>query len=236
MNIALLQNNNPESAPVQPVDEIPVTERTTIKRMAERGRHDRSTIESILDEGFVCHLGFTTEHGPVVLPTAYGRVGDRLYVHGSPASRMLRSLKSGLPVCLTVTLIDGLVLARSTTHHSINYRSVVVFGIATVVTDLAEKHAALASFVEHVMPGRTSEARPATDKEVKGTLVLAIELTEASAKTRTGPPLDDEADLDQPCWAGVLPLTTVAGEPIGDVHLAADTPTAPSVLAYGQRH
>jgi nitroimidazol reductase NimA-like FMN-containing flavoprotein (pyridoxamine 5'-phosphate oxidase superfamily) len=184
----------------------------------------------------VCHLGFTTDDGPVVLPTAYGRAGDRLYVHGSPASRMLRSLKGGIPVCLTVTLIDGVVLARSTTHHSLNYRSVVVFGVATEVTDPAEKRTALASFVEHVLPGRTSEARPATDKEVRGTLVLSLELAEASAKTRTGPPLDDDDDLDLPAWAGVVPLRLVAGAPEGDQHLPPGTPVSASALAFGHRH
>jgi nitroimidazol reductase NimA-like FMN-containing flavoprotein (pyridoxamine 5'-phosphate oxidase superfamily) len=220
----------------QAPDRFPITERTTIRRMPERGRHDRATVESILDEGFVCHLGFTTDEGPVVIPTAYGRAGNRLYVHGSPASRLFRSLKRGIPVCLTVTLIDGVVLARSTTHHSINYRSVVVFGVATEVTDPAEKRAALASFVEHVLPGRTAEARPATDKEIKGTLVLALEVTEASAKTRTGPPLDDEDDLAEPCWAGVLPLHLVADAPVGDPHLRPGIPASPSALAFGRRH
>jgi nitroimidazol reductase NimA-like FMN-containing flavoprotein (pyridoxamine 5'-phosphate oxidase superfamily) len=232
MNIDLLQNNTPNAEEVQPGNDYPATDRTQLKRLPARGSFERATVEAILDEGFVCHLGFVTDRGPVVIPTSYGRVGDRLYIHGSPASRMLRSLKRGVPVCLTVTLIDGLVLARSTVHHSINYRSVVVFGVATEMLDLAEKHAALAAFVEHVVPGRTDEARPATDKEVKGTLVLALELTEASAKTRTGPPVDDPDDLALPYWGGVLPLSAQPGAPLGDQHVPDGTGLPASIAAY----
>jgi nitroimidazol reductase NimA-like FMN-containing flavoprotein (pyridoxamine 5'-phosphate oxidase superfamily) len=213
-------------------DELESTDRTRIKRLPERGSYRRDTVEAILDEAFVCHLGFTSEHGPVVIPTSYGRVGDRLYIHGSPASRMLRSLKKGIPVCVTVTLIDGLVLARSTVHHSINFRSVVVFGEAVEVTDPAEKHAALAAFVEHVIPGRTAEARPATDKEVKGTLVLALPLAEASAKVRSGPPVDDAGDVGLPCWAGVLPLDVQPGRPVPDEHVPSEMPVATSIASY----
>jgi nitroimidazol reductase NimA-like FMN-containing flavoprotein (pyridoxamine 5'-phosphate oxidase superfamily) len=236
MNIELLQYNTRSAGGSQPVvdrpDELVPSDRTRIKRLPERGRYERATVEAILDEGFVCHLGFTTERGPVVIPTSYGRVDDRLYIHGSPASRMLRSLKTGIPVCVTVTLIDGLVLARSTVHHSINYRSVVVFGEADEVTDPAEKHAALAAFVEHVIPGRTTEARPATDKEVKGTLVLALPLSEASAKVRGGPPVDDADDLGLSCWAGVLPLAMQPGAPQADEHVAPGTPVAASIASY----
>jgi nitroimidazol reductase NimA-like FMN-containing flavoprotein (pyridoxamine 5'-phosphate oxidase superfamily) len=217
--------------PAPPASLAP-TERTTVKRLPERGRHDRATIDAILDEAFICHLGFETERGPVVIPTSYGREGDTLFIHGSPASRMLRSLKRGVPVCVTVTLVDGLVLARSTFHHSINYRSVVVFGTASEVTDPARKQAALAAVVEHIVPGRTAEARPATPKEAKGTLVLALPLTEASAKVRTGPPIDDPEDLEWPTWAGVLPLSTALGAPLPDEHVAAGVPVAPSVAGY----
>jgi nitroimidazol reductase NimA-like FMN-containing flavoprotein (pyridoxamine 5'-phosphate oxidase superfamily) len=203
-----------------------------LKRLPERGSHERATVEAILDEAFICHLGFTTDRGPVVIPTTYGRAGDQLYIHGSPASRMLRSLRGGLPVCLTVTLVDGLVLARSTFHHSINYRSVVVFGVATEVTGLAEKQAALAAVVEHIVPGRTGEVRAATAKEARGTLVLALALAEASAKVRIGPPVDDADDLALPVWAGVLPLATVAGRPISDNHTPTEMAVAGSVAGY----
>jgi nitroimidazol reductase NimA-like FMN-containing flavoprotein (pyridoxamine 5'-phosphate oxidase superfamily) len=195
------------------------TERTTLKRLPERGSHELDTICAILDEGIVCHVGFATERGPVVIPTTYGRVGGDLYLHGSPASRMLRSLKDGVPLCVTVTLVDALVLARSTFHHSINYRSVVVFGTGTEVTDPDEKAEALAAFVEHIVPGRTAEARVATPKEVKGTLVLRLPLTEASAKVRVGPPVDDEEDLSLPVWAGVLPFAATPGVPIADAYV-----------------
>lgn len=195
------------------------TERTTLKRLPDRGSHDLATVRSILDEGIVCHVGFTTERGPVVIPTTYGRVADDLYLHGSPASRMLRSLKGGVPMCVTVTLIDALVLARSTFHHSINYRSVVVFGTAVEVTGHDEKADALAAFVEHIVPGRTAEARAASDKELKGTLVLRLPIIEASAKVRVGPPHDDEADLQLPVWAGVLPFAPTTGAPIPDAYV-----------------
>lgn len=214
MNMSLLQNNTASESGAQPGSagaSYAVTERTMLKRLPERGSHERDVVHSILDAGYVCHLGFTTERGPVVIPTAYGRVDDEIFVHGSPASRMLRSLKDGVDVCVTVTLIDGLVLARSTFHHSINFRSVVVFGRATQVTDPEAKKAALLSFVEHVVPGRNADARPPSDKEVKGTLVLSVALTEASAKVRTGPPVDEPDDLALPVWAGVLPLDPTPG-------------------------
>lgn len=198
------------------------TERSQIKRLPQRGEYDRQLIYSILDEGLVCHVGFAIEGQPFVIPTAYGRVGDRLYIHGSPASRMLQSLQCGLEVCVTVTLLDGLVLARSAFHHSMNYRSVVVFGTATLVQDETQKMEALRAFTEHVIPGRWAEVRLPTRQELQGTLVLALPLTEASAKVRTGPPKDDEADYSLPVWAGVLPLQLAVAQPIRDPRLPAE--------------
>lgn len=208
------------------------TERTTLKRHPERGSASLAEVRAILDEGFVCHVGLVGEHGPVVIPTSYGRVGDRLYLHGSPASRLFRGLKRGVPVCVTVTLVDALVLARSTYHHSMNYRSVVVFGEAVEVTDPSEKADALAAIVEHIVPGRTADARPATELEVKGTIVLALPIVEASAKVRTGPPLDEANDLELPVWAGVLPLTTVVGAPRPDAFVPADLDPPAYVTGY----
>ncbi|MEA5514547.1 pyridoxamine 5'-phosphate oxidase family protein [Nodularia sp. UHCC 0506] len=192
------------------------TQRSQIKRVPQRGNYERQVIYDILDEGLICHVGFAVNNQPYVIPTAYGRVEDQLYIHGSPASRMLRSLQTGIEVCLTVTLLDGLVLARSAFHHSMNYRSVVVFGTATIVKDPIDKLAALRAFTDHVMPKRWENVRPPHRQEIQGTLVLSLPLTEASAKVRTGPPLDDEADYALPVWAGVLPLKLVAGEAIAD--------------------
>lgn len=211
---------------------LEATARTTLKRLPERGTFEVEQIRAILDEGFVCHVGFTTEHGPAVIPTTYGRVGDTLYLHGSPASRLLRNLKAGHAVCVTITLIDALVLARSTFHHSMNFRSVVVFGTAVEVKDVDEKAVALAAFVEHIVPGRGREARAATAGELRGTLVLALPLTEASAKVRTGPPVDDEADLDLPVWAGVLPMATTFGAPEPDEHTPPDLRAPAYLTAY----
>jgi len=195
------------------------TYRSTIKRLPKRGNYERTIVEQILDEGLVCHVGFVVDSQPFVIPTAYGRVGDRLYIHGSPASRMLRTLQGGIEVCVNVTLLDGLVLARSAFHHSMNYRSVVVFGTATTVEDADEKLEALRAFTEHVVPGRWAQVRPPTRQEVAGTLVLSLPLTEASAKVRTGPPMDDEADYELPVWAGEIPLHLTASEPIDDSRL-----------------
>ncbi|HEX3560134.1 MAG TPA: pyridoxamine 5'-phosphate oxidase family protein [Pyrinomonadaceae bacterium] len=200
------------------------TERTRLKRLPKRGAFDRQTVCEILDEGFVCHVGFVADGQPFVIPTAYGRVGDELYVHGSRVSRMLKALSAGAEVCVTVTLVDGLVLARSVFHHSINYRSVVIFGKARLVESDEEKMAALEAFTEHVVPGRWREARPPTRQELNSTLVLALPLNEASAKVRTGPPIDDEEDYDLPLWAGVLPLEINAGEAVPDPRLPAGTP------------
>jgi nitroimidazol reductase NimA-like FMN-containing flavoprotein (pyridoxamine 5'-phosphate oxidase superfamily) len=198
------------------------TPRTTLKRLPDRGEYDRQIVYSILDEGFVCHVGFAFDGHPYVIPTSYGRIGDRLYIHGSAASRMLRSLAGGIPVCVTVTLVDGLVLARSAFHHSINYRSVVIFGTAQLVEDEEGKLAALAALTEHIIPGRWAEVREPNGQELKGTTVLAVSLVEISAKIRTGPPKDDEEDYSVPAWAGELPLRLVGLAPIADPHLPTD--------------
>jgi len=195
------------------------TERTRLKRLPKRGHFDRETVYGILDEGFICHVGFAAEGQPFVIPTGYARDGDKLYIHGSQASRMLRTLSAGIDVCLTVTIVDGLVLARSAFHHSMNYRSVVVFGRATLVEDRAEKLAALLALSEHFIRGRWAEVREPTEEELIMTTVLSLPLVEASAKVRTGPPLDDEEDYSMPVWAGVIPLRLEAGEPIRDPRL-----------------
>lgn|SRR4028118_200717 len=197
------------------------TPRTTIKRIPKRGQYEREIVYQILDEGLVCHIGFVVDDQPYVIPTAYGRVGEKLYIHGSPASRMLRTLKESINVCITVTLVDGLVLARSAFHHSMNYRSVVVFGKASVVQDAEEKLEALYAFCEHVVPGRWESVRQPSPNELAGTLVLSVPLVEVSAKVRTGPPIDDEADYDLPVWAGEIPLRLVAAAPIDDPRLTA---------------
>jgi nitroimidazol reductase NimA-like FMN-containing flavoprotein (pyridoxamine 5'-phosphate oxidase superfamily) len=198
---------------------FPQTNRTNLKRLAKRGHFDYETVYSILDEGFICHVGFVVDGQPFVIPTGYARVNDKLYIHGSQASRMLRTLSDGVDACVTVTLVDGLVLARSAFHHSINYRSVVVFGSATLVTDPAEKQSALFAFSEQVVRGRWNDVREPTEAELKQTSVLCMPLAEASAKVRTGPPIDDEEDYALPVWAGVVPLKLIAGEPIKDPRL-----------------
>jgi uncharacterized protein len=204
---------------MQPENNLTPSQRSTIKRVPKRGNYERDTIYQILDEGLVCHVGFVANGQPFVIPTAYGRVDDKLYIHGSPASRMLKTLQSGIEVCVTVTLLDGLVLARSAFHHSMNYRSVVVFGTATTVETAEEKLEALNAFVEHVIPKRSQEVRPPNRNELTGTLVLSLPLDEASAKVRTGGPIDDEADYELPVWAGEIPLHLSAAEPISDPRL-----------------
>jgi nitroimidazol reductase NimA-like FMN-containing flavoprotein (pyridoxamine 5'-phosphate oxidase superfamily) len=208
------------------------TERTTLKRLPKRAEYDCDRVYAILDEAFICHIGFVAEGQPVVIPTGYARVSDVLYIHGSAASRMLRTLGQGIDVCVTVTLVDGLVLARSAFHHSFNYRSVVVFGNARVVTETAEKMAALQAFTEHVIPGRWDEVREPNDSELKATTVLALSLREASAKIRSGPPIDDEEDYALPVWAGVLPLRLVTSEPIDDEQLQSGIMLPRSVRDY----
>ena len=199
------------------------TDRTQVKRLPKRGAYDRVTVFKILDEAFVCHVGFVVEGQPYVIPTNFGRAGDTLYLHGSAASRMLRTLSEGIPVCVTVTLVDGLVLARSAFHHSANYRSVVVLGTARLVSDPAEKMEALRLFTEHIMKGRWDDIRQPTDQEMKGTTVLAVPLEEVSAKIRTGGPIDDEEDYALPMWAGVLPLPVTPAAPIPDARLNPGT-------------
>lgn len=192
--------------------------------MPVRGLFDRKAIYRILDEAFVCHVAFVVDGQPYAIPTAYARVGDRVYLHGSAASRMLRALADGIDVCVTVTLIDGLVLARSAFHHSMNYRSVVILGTAQPVEDPEEKTAALRAFTNHVVPDRWHELRPMTEQELSATSVLALPIEEASAKVRTGPPKDDDDDLSWPVWAGVVPLSLQSGEPLPDAHVLPGTP------------
>jgi uncharacterized protein len=199
------------------------SDRTKVRRLADRGRYDRDTIYAILDEALLCHVGFVVEGAPVVIPTIHWREGDSLYFHGSAASRMLRSLKTGVDACVTVTLLDGLVLARSAFHHSMNYRSVVIFGKAQVVEG-DEKLRALDALVEHVVRGRSKEMRPHKEIELKQTLVLSLPLEEASAKIRTGGPVDDEEDYALPVWAGVVPLRLMPGEPVADRDVTVDLP------------
>ena len=193
-----------------------VTPRTRMKRLPNRAVYDKQEIYGILDEALICHVGFAQNGHPFVIPTIQARIGDTLYIHGSTASRMLRTLGSGVPACVTVTLLDGLVLARSTFHHSMNYRSVVILGTLTKVDDPDEKRDALDAIVEHVVPGRSAEARGPNEQELKATTVISMEVTEASAKIRTGPPGDDDEDYTLPIWAGVVPLTIQAGTPEDD--------------------
>jgi nitroimidazol reductase NimA-like FMN-containing flavoprotein (pyridoxamine 5'-phosphate oxidase superfamily) len=214
------------------MSEFAPTPRTTLKRLPSRGVFDRAAVHAILDEGLVCHVGFVADGQPFVIPTSYARVEDRLYIHGSAASRMLRSLSGGIPVAVTVTLLDGLVLARSAFHHSMNYRSVVVLGRAELVGDPAERSAALEAIVEHVVPGRSRLVRGPSEKELLATSVLRLELLEVSAKVRTGPPIDDEEDLGLDCWAGVLPLRLVPGEPVADPQLPPGRLPAKDVAEY----
>lgn len=212
--------------------DFPRTDRTTVKRLPKRGVYERDVVYSILDEAFVCHVGFAVEGRPFVIPTGYARADDQLYIHGSQISRMLRTLASGIEVCVTVTLLDGLVLARSAFHHSMNYRSVVIFGRASMVDEGEAKLAALRAFSEQVIPGRWEEARKPTEHEVKATAVLALPLREASAKIRSGPPIDDEEDYSLPVWAGVVPIRLVAGPPQPDPRLRAGTEISTSIRNY----
>jgi nitroimidazol reductase NimA-like FMN-containing flavoprotein (pyridoxamine 5'-phosphate oxidase superfamily) len=212
--------------------EIPPTERTTVRRLPKRGTYDRALIHSILDEGLICHVGFVVDGQPYVIPTIHARVGERLYLHGSPASRMLNALAQGIEVCVTVTLIDGLVLARSAFHHSMNYRSAMIFGTATAVEDAEEKARILQALAEHLIKGRWHDIRTPTPAELKKTFVLSLPIDEASAKVRTGPPLDDEEDYELTVWAGILPLSLRPSEPIADPRL----PTGITPPAYVTRY
>lgn len=217
------------------MSEFAPTSRTTLKRLPQRGAYDQDVVYRILDEGLVCHVGFVADGQPFVIPTSYGRIGNTLYIHGSAASRMLRSLAGGIPVCVTVTLLDGLVLARSAFHHSINYRSLVILGTATLIEDLQEKKAALQAFTEHVIPHRWSEIRGPSDQELKATAVLALPLIEVSAKIRTGPPQDDEDDYEIPVWAGELPLQIAVLAPVDDPDLSPGIFPPPYVLNYSRK-
>ena len=210
------------------------TARTRLVREADRAVYDRAAAYRILDEGFICHVGFVVDGQPFVIPTGYGRVGDALYIHGSAASRMLRNLDQGVAVCVTVTLLDGLVLARSIFNHSMNYRSVVVLGTATAVQDPVEKLEALRLLSEHILPGRWVESRQPNEKEIKATLVMRLPITEFSAKVRQGPAVDDEEDYAFPTWAGVIPLEMVAGEPIDDARLMAGQVAPEYVKRYSR--
>ena len=198
------------------MDQFTPTERTRVRRLPKRGVYDKARIHAILDEGRICHIGFAVDGHPYAVPTGYVRVGDLVYIHGSAASRMLGSLGEGIDVCVTVTLLDAFVLARSAFHHSMNYRSVMVLGKARLVTAAPEKLDALRAFTNHIVPGRWEEVRPPTEQELKGTSVLAVRLDEVSAKVRTGPPLDDEEDYSLPVWAGLVPVATRFGDPVSD--------------------
>lgn len=200
------------------------TARTRVVREPDRGVYDRETLNSILDEGFLCHIGFVVDGQPYVIPTSYGRDGDVLYVHGSAASRMLRNLTQGIPVCVTVTLLDGLVMARSIFNHSMNYRSVVILGTASLVDDPEEKLKALRALSEHILPKRWDDVRQPNEKELKATSALRIPIEEFSAKVRTGPPIDDEPDYSFPTWAGVIPLEMHSGTPIRDQRCEHELP------------
>jgi nitroimidazol reductase NimA-like FMN-containing flavoprotein (pyridoxamine 5'-phosphate oxidase superfamily) len=193
------------------------TERTRVRRQPERAAYDRATVHAILDEGFLCHVGFVAGGQPYVIPTGYARVGETIYLHGSTGSRL--GLRPGMDVCVTVTLLDGLVLARSAFHHSMNYRSVMAIGRTRPITGPEEKEAALRALVDHIVPGRSDAVRGADRRELAATAVLALPLDEVSAKVRTGPPIDDEADHDLPVWAGVLPLRQVPEAPVPDDRL-----------------
>jgi uncharacterized protein len=206
------------------------TKRTKLGRLPNRGSHETETIRAILDAAFMAHMGFQMEGQPFVIPTLYGREEDKLYLHGSAASRMLRGLETGIPACVCVTIVDGMVLARSAFHHSMNYRSVVAFGTARKIEGAEEKTRALRIISEHLIAGRWSDVRGPSDKELKATAVLEFSIEEASAKIRTGPPLDEEEDYSLPVWAGVLPLRMEAKAPIADPRLAANIKLPPYVL------
>lgn len=213
--------------------------RTRLRRMPDRGAHDRATVEAILDEALVSHVGFAVDGRPYVIPTLHARLEDRVYFHGSAASRTLRALADGAEMCLTATLLDGVVLARSAVHQSVNYRSVMVFGQAEAITDVERKRAAIEAFSERLIPGRWQEVRAPTDNELKSISVLSLPLDEASAKLRSGGPKDDEEDYSREGWAGVIPIATVAGAPLPDERLTPGTEPSPAILGWrpdGERH
>jgi nitroimidazol reductase NimA-like FMN-containing flavoprotein (pyridoxamine 5'-phosphate oxidase superfamily) len=208
------------------------TARTRVKRSPHRAVSDQDEVNEILDEGTIAHLGFVDGGQPYVIPTLYARVGDRIYIHGAAAGRAIRRLTEGSPACLTVTLTDGIVLARSAVNHSMNYRSVVVLGTCRPIDEPDQREAALRAFSEHLIPGRWAEVRPPSREELKGTSVLAMDLSECSAKRRSGPPEDDEADYELPVWAGVIPLRTVAGPTITDPKLTGEHEPSLAVTSW----
>jgi nitroimidazol reductase NimA-like FMN-containing flavoprotein (pyridoxamine 5'-phosphate oxidase superfamily) len=210
----------------------PPSDRATVKRLPKRANYDRAAIDAILDEGLICHVGIAVDGQPFVVPMIHVRVGDKVYLHGSPASRTLRAIAQGVEACLTVTLLDGLVLARSAFHHSMNYRSAVLFGSGAAVEDLAERIAALHALSEHVVAGRWADVRTPSERELRQTLVVALPIHEASAKVRTGPPLDDEEDYALPIWAGIVPLRLTAGTPIADPRLLPNLRAPEYALHY----
>jgi nitroimidazol reductase NimA-like FMN-containing flavoprotein (pyridoxamine 5'-phosphate oxidase superfamily) len=220
-----------QPGPVQPDDTLSPTPRATLRRKRERGSHERDLINTILDEALVCHVGFAADHGPVVLPMTYVRMGDDLYLHGAAGNDMLRHLADGTDLCVTVTLLDGLVLARSAFHHSMNYRCVVLFGQAQRVTDTAELLAASAGLLDHLAPGRSADARPPNPAELRATLMVRLRISEGSAKVRTGGPIEDPEDLELPVWAGELPLALAARPPVA----ATDLRDGVAVPAYINR-
>jgi len=212
------------------------TKRTQVARLPKRGDYSEETILGILDSGFLCHVGFVVDGQPFVIPTGYGRSGDTLYVHGSSASRMLRTLAAGVEVCVTITLVDSLVLARSAFHHSMNYRSVVLFGTAMLVESPEEKTEALRAISEQIVPGRWDEVRWPTEQELKATKVLSLPISEASAKVRTGPPVDDEEDYELKVWAGLLPFHVQTEAPVADPRLNGESQEIPAyLLNYSKR-
>ena len=212
------------------------THRSRIKRLPKRGHYDRETIYRILDEALICHVGIV-EHGqPFVIPINFARTGDSVVLHGAKASRLLKYIEAGNPVCLEATIVDGLVLARSVFHHSMNYRSVVLFGTGRIVEDDLEKMAALEAITEHLIPGRWKEARLPNRKEMNATLVVSIKIDEASAKVRVGSPIDDEEDYDLPVWAGVLPLREVSLSPIRDEMQSKEVILPPYIAGYSRNH
>lgn len=230
----LLQTQSVEPTMLS-MSRIEPTRRTKVKRLPERGKYERNTINSILDEAMICHVGFVAHDQPYVIPTGFARIEDDLYIHGSAASRMLRNIAQGIDICVTITLLDGLVLARSAFHHSMNYRSVVILGKATLVEDDDEKNKALEALTEHIIPGRWAEVRWPTKLELKGTTVLKLPIEEASAKIRTGDPKDDAEDYAMTVWAGVLPLEMISKSAVPDSELNAGIDIPEYVLAYRRK-
>ncbi|HXZ88068.1 MAG TPA: pyridoxamine 5'-phosphate oxidase family protein [Candidatus Binataceae bacterium] len=219
---------------MEPGEAKPASARVTVRRRAERAVYERAAIDAILDEGLTCHLGFVAEGQPYVIPTIYARDGKDLLIHGSAAGRTLRAMRGGIPVCVAVTLLDGLVLARSAYHHSMNYRSVVILGIATEIVEREAKLAAMRMLVEHVVPGRWNDVRGPSEQELRATMVLSVPTAEASAKVRVGPPVDDEEDYALEAWAGVVPVTLEAHPPVADPRLRAGI-AAPAYARFYRR-